>query len=613
MQQNLSELKLQNIILSCVKSDTENMLVHGGCIDNNSVYFSNTISFDTYFNIFPIGKFLSYTSIQKIKLYLTLDGNVKVEFHLKTSKDDIVLKTENISFEKKDTAELSIDLTDENSKHDICEASYFYFTISALNETANFFGGKWSGFFKYVRDTNVALCICTYKREEYVCKNISTLCEAISKERIHGIEIFIADNGNSFDKTKIHMPDTHEHQDQVHIFPNKNFGGSGGFARCMIEVCNAKKFNYVLVTDDDIVLEPECVFRTKAFLSCLKNSEKNVCIAGTMFTLEEPSITVESGARWRGKLRRIGSFIDVGKTDELFSANNTKGADYGAWWFFAMPTDTIRNGGLPLPFFVRGDDIEFSLRMTNNDIVSLPGICVWHEYFEKKQNNITVYYVVRNEFVVASLHSDYCSLRKKIFFELLSFLASLLRQRYADVFFRQKAIDDFCIGVDFFKNQNEEELHKSLLAKNREYLLDNKKWLDEHSDEIKKIVFPKETEEEHRDAIMAVGIKKGEALRVLAEYFLPRKFPKKLALINIGNRNLKEYIGYEETIQFNPFNGEIVHSRASKRVFWKLFFAYFLKSAHVFIHANKYKKNYIDGFSEITSEKWWRKHLEIDV
>ena len=32
---------------------------------------------------------------------------------------------------------------------------------------------------------------------------------------------------------------------------------------------------------------------------------------------------------------------------------------YGGWWYFAFPVDQVKHQ--PFPFFVRGDDVSFSL------------------------------------------------------------------------------------------------------------------------------------------------------------------------------------------------------------------------------------------------------------
>ena len=66
-------------------------------------------------------------------------------------------------------------------------------------------------------------------------------------------------------------------------------------------------------------------------------------------------------------------------------------------------TKLIKENGLPLPIFVRGDDIEFSMR-NNKEIVSLNGINVWHDPFILKYNEIMEdYYLPRNMIMNALL------------------------------------------------------------------------------------------------------------------------------------------------------------------------------------------------------------------
>jgi galactofuranosylgalactofuranosylrhamnosyl-N-acetylglucosaminyl-diphospho-decaprenol beta-1,5/1,6-galactofuranosyltransferase len=61
---------------------------------------------------------------------------------------------------------------------------------------------------------------------------------------------------------------------------------------------------------------------------------------------------------------------------------------------------------MPLPCFIRGDDVEFGLRlhMLGIPTVSLPGVAVWHEPFYLKLGNWQAYYETRNLLIAASLH-----------------------------------------------------------------------------------------------------------------------------------------------------------------------------------------------------------------
>ncbi|WP_406038198.1 hypothetical protein [Succinimonas sp.] len=69
---------------------------------------------------------------------------------------------------------------------------------------------------------------------------------------------------------------------------------------------------------------------------------------------------------------------------------------YGAWWFFFFPLDEAKN--YSLPFFVRGDDIDFSYA---NDfkVVSLNGVSCWQQDFKTKENAMTAYLFLRSHMV----------------------------------------------------------------------------------------------------------------------------------------------------------------------------------------------------------------------
>lgn len=47
-----------------------------------------------------------------------------------------------------------------------------------------------------------------------------------------------------------------------------------------------------------------------------------------------------------------------------------------------MPMNLIDSKNLPIPFFIRGDDMEYCLR-NMKDLILMNGVCVWHETFEK--------------------------------------------------------------------------------------------------------------------------------------------------------------------------------------------------------------------------------------
>jgi len=47
----------------------------------------------------------------------------------------------------------------------------------------------------------------------------------------------------------------------VQLIPNKNVGGSGGFARGLVEALQENTYSHFLFMDDDIELDSESIYR----------------------------------------------------------------------------------------------------------------------------------------------------------------------------------------------------------------------------------------------------------------------------------------------------------------------------------------------------------------
>jgi galactofuranosylgalactofuranosylrhamnosyl-N-acetylglucosaminyl-diphospho-decaprenol beta-1,5/1,6-galactofuranosyltransferase len=105
--------------------------------------------------------------------------------------------------------------------------------------------------------------------------------------------------------------------------------------------------------------------------------------------------------------------------------------DYNAWWYFAVPLSVVRAQGLPLPLFIRCDDVEYGLRLARKGIrtVTLPGVGVWHEPFYLKDSAMLNFYERRNKFILLSMHYDIPSKRFADNF-LVSAMRHLLAYRY---------------------------------------------------------------------------------------------------------------------------------------------------------------------------------------
>lgn len=80
---------------------------------------------------------------------------------------------------------------------------------------------------------------------------------------------------------------------------------------------------------------------------------------------------------------------------------------YAGWWFCCIPMKMIKQNGLPLPLFIRGDDVEFSLR-NHAKFITMNGICIWHMGFTYKFNaSMELYQVHRNSLILQAV-SEVC-------------------------------------------------------------------------------------------------------------------------------------------------------------------------------------------------------------
>src|SRR5262249_40501958 len=75
--------------------------------------------------------------------------------------------------------------------------------------------------------------------------------------------------------------------DKLRIIEQGNIGGSGGFSRAMDETVRAGDSDYLLILDDDIILEPESILRAATFADLAR---KPTIVGGHMFSLYDRSV-----------------------------------------------------------------------------------------------------------------------------------------------------------------------------------------------------------------------------------------------------------------------------------------------------------------------------------
>lgn len=408
-------------------------------VNKNKLYLlskNNEIDLLTYFNSFCLKKWVKYTTIEQLIIKGYVKGHVIVEINIICNDKKIIVYRDTVfnNFNK------VLDI--KNINGDILGIK-----ITTLEESCIIENIEYIGKFNSWQNKNIGVVICTYKREKYIQRTIKKL-KSFNKEN-KWLSVLVVDNGNTLSQDEF---------ERLKIIHNRNYGGSGGFTRGIIENLNEEKNDYVLLMDDDIDLDITTLKRTHSLLGGLKAAYRESFVAGAMLKMEEPYIQYESTAYWNKiKICSLGHNFDLSKADALvknMSIGNYEN-QYAAWWYCCIPLENIKKIGLPLPVFIKGDDLEYSLR-NNKEILTLNGIGVWHEAFEKKNQPWINYFADRNMFIM-NHYAEKCGFFTLVGSLFLRIMRRIIYCKKIDLYMINSSLYDYRHGLEYMTQKNVEE------------------------------------------------------------------------------------------------------------------------------------------------------------
>lgn len=442
--------KLQNILLKPSFTNSENLYFSGMNYGNHSngiyIKFAGVLDFYSYFNLFSWKKWSQYTDIKSLGLRLNLKG-----------ESEIVFYSWDISGEKKEIYSTFVS-GDNLTQIDIPShllSGQISFKIIPVRETL-FISGEWiSTDLPFTREINMAAVICTYKNDHDLFRNL----ELIKNNLSLNLELFIIDNDSRIKKEALNY-----YGPEFHLFHNPNTGSSGGFARGIIQASlNKSNFSHIILMYDDIQLEPDSINRSITLLRHLKPEYKNYFISGTMFHIDKPYLMLESIPAWNGfRIKKNYSNRDIldpksiGQLDRDYGLQN----QFSPWSFCAFPLTEKIKEDLPFPFFIYGDDMDYSFRHAEG-FLSLNGIGVWLKPVHKKFDSFfRSYFFCRNTLILNSLHISRFSFFSSMLNALSKFFTQLFVHNYEAARFSLMAVEDFLEGAEYVIALNEPELLK---------------------------------------------------------------------------------------------------------------------------------------------------------
>ncbi len=410
----------------------------------------------TYFNSFSSGKWWKYTRVKHLDFTLDFCGHISMTvYHKKIFNGTVVSRVIH-----KVELESALRVARRVSIGELpADGIIGIVLISKLDGTEIYGGYYGTSDILKVDDIHVGIGICTFKREEYVKRNMNLLRrEILDNENALSYghySVCISDNAQTLQSEEFSHPD-------IRLVTNKNLGGVGGFTRAMVECLNSEKeYTHMLLMDDDAMISPASLERNYVFLTLLKSKYKDYVMGGALIRLDQPTIQYESGARWNcGNIEALKMNYDLSKVIDVVRNEVEEKIEYTGWWYSCIPFSQIREKKLPLPLFLHRDDIEFGLRAKG--FIMLNGICVWHEAFQNKMPGAVEYYDIRNLGIINAIHYPKYSKRafKKELF--ISVSSNIGKYRYKYVSLNLMGAVDFLRGFEWFYGADTLELHKTL-------------------------------------------------------------------------------------------------------------------------------------------------------
>ncbi len=545
------------------------MYVRGGVLSDGRVLLKkgDVLSLDTYYNAFCHTKYRRFTTVEAVSFRARIRGRAEVRLMLwDGSQCRCVAEGE----------QLRVDITG-------LPEGILYPEITAP-EDCELLGGEYLSDCS-PRDIGAAVAICTYKREDYVLRSIGRFRNA---EFPFIKRVFISDNGNTLDFAALS-------DDFIKVLPNRNFGGSGGFTRGLIEASEAG-FSHIILMDDDVEFHTETLAQMTAFAALLKPEFEQSWLSTAMIPTDTPWLQYEMGAEWNGSEALVHKHnTDISDKAQLLRNLDNDGVEYGGWWTLLMPLSVTENG-LPLPLFIKFDDVEYGLRKpAGTEIITMNGVAVRHEHFDKKKSLPLDYYNLRNRLIVNAVHGRMTAFgaAKRVMYEVGK---NLMLYRYDNIPLSLWAARDFLRGVDFLCETDEERLNAELMRQALQLgeLSDIPQW-----DESMRC------DNHEQDKSRTLGM----ALSLGGHLLPPFMLDKSVAAVPLPRTGTRDCYKKRAVIQYQPETSKGVLTKRSFGKFLKYGFLGTVAAVRLLLGYKKAARDWQSRYRNITSFGFWKEHL----
>ncbi|WP_211877677.1 glycosyltransferase [Pseudarthrobacter albicanus] len=438
------QAKPQTISSATKEAHTEDFLSRR----STSVRSGERVSFGSYFNAFPASYWRRWTTVGRVRLQVRTQGTGSVIVYKSNARGSLQrVDTRRVEGVRENFFELTL--------APFGDGGWYWFDLVAGSEPLVMLDAEWQGPAQDTQPGSVTLQITTLNKTDFCLNNLRILAE--NPEALdHVQEILLVDQGTQKVADDDGFPEVRDSlKGKLRIINQSNLGGSGGFARGMFEAVENGS-DYVLLMDDDVVVEPESITRLLTFADRCKTP---TIVGGHMFDLYNRTVLHTFGEvvnpyRFQPSLPSddmiLGHDFMSSNLRQTSWLHRRCDVDYNGWWMCLIPTKVIREIGLSLPLFIKWDDSEYGLRAKKHgfNTVSLPGSAVWHVSWIDKDDLVgwQAYFHARNRVVAALLHSPYEYGGRVVRESQYMDVKHLVSMQYATAHGRQWALEDILSG-----------------------------------------------------------------------------------------------------------------------------------------------------------------------
>ncbi|MBR9765567.1 MAG: glycosyltransferase family 2 protein [Rhodobacteraceae bacterium] len=410
------------------------------------------LDFGTWFNALYLGFWLPHSRVEDLALRLSLRGHARIAVELRRGdRPPRLLTLQEIAGEG-ETFVMPLKETGEEG--------HLALVIDCLGPCQILHGAFVTG--TEPDPVRLSVGICTFNREDKLAVTLAELA-GIRRSLPELAEVFLVNQGAPFSDPRVRAE---AERLGARVIRQPNLGGAGGFARGLAEALDSPAgLTHHLLMDDDIALDARMLRRLTDAISFTGAAR---ALGGAMLEAERPRVLHEAGAQlrpgWHVVSRGMGRNLVRRRVLALF--DRVQPAHYNGWWFCALPLAAVRRAGLPLPLFIRGDDIEYGCRLGTMGIESLPlpGCGVWHDAFAAKARPWLTYYDYRNLLINSALLPDVARPPRPV--EVLGALVSrLLCHQYGMARAVEAAVRDYLDGPDALLGGNPLTHHAAITAR----------------------------------------------------------------------------------------------------------------------------------------------------